>query len=102
MSILKLLSELIFSLALFYIVTVSWWKLKRDFQVPEENVDEANYDDPKEKKTSLKNSCEGRIIEADHSLHKYNIELMIQSQVRTKKSLKYVDHFQRQFERRVF
>ncbi len=106
---------------------------KAEFQVPEENVDETNYDPTEEelsnlasersvlrkkaldasndaaqkmvkrelkrqppslyykgetvlvripiskktvkgKKTSLKNSCEGLIIDADHSLHKYNIE----------------------------
>ena len=107
---------------------------KTDSEVPEENVDEANYDDPteeelnslasdrvvlrqkalkssnyaaekmvkrklkrqppslyykgesvllripiskksvKEKKTSLKNGCEGRIIDADHNVHKYKIE----------------------------
>ena len=28
----------------------------------------------KGKKTSLQSSCEGRIIDADHNLHKYNIE----------------------------
>ena len=28
----------------------------------------------KGKKTSLQDSCEGRIIDADHNLHKYNIE----------------------------
>ena len=108
---------------------------KRDFEVPEENVDEANYDNPTEleelnnlaierdvlrkkalnasnnaagkmvkralkrqppslyykrdailvripiskksikgKKNLLQSSCEGRIIDADHNLHKYNIK----------------------------
>ena len=107
---------------------------KTEFEVPEENVDEANYDDPTEeelnslasdrvvlrqkalkssnyeaekmvkrelkrqppslfykgesvllripiskkpvkgKKTSLKNGCEGRIIDANHNVHKYKIE----------------------------
>ena len=41
----------------------------------------------KSKKTLLKSSCEGRIINVDHNLHKYNIEFNDPVTSKNKKSL---------------